>query len=62
MEERLYRNRDYLPHVADLPWQEDYVKQTSENLPDRQPGRPSVGGGLTLGDTAGSAPVRRRPY
>jgi hypothetical protein len=25
IEERIYRDRGYEPHVADLPWQDDYL-------------------------------------
>jgi hypothetical protein len=52
VEERLYRNRGHMPVVADLPWQEDYLKKSPENLPSRLPPRTSVGGGINWDDTA----------
>ena len=52
MAEQAYSERNYLPRVADLPWQEDYLKAAPVDVPDRHPARSTVTGGLTLGDTA----------
>jgi len=34
MFERLYRNRGYQPHVADLPWMDDYFAQKGSRTGD----------------------------
>ncbi len=61
MEERVYSGHNYLPPVAELPWQEDYAKKPPENLPAQQPARTTIRGGLTLGDTASWGSAGRTP-
>ncbi len=61
LEERLYRNRGYMPLVADLPWQDDYLKRTPENLPSLPPARLSVGGAINWDDPANRGRARHTP-
>jgi len=62
MAEQAYSDRNYLPRVADLPWQEDYSKAPPVDVPDRQPVRSTVTGGLTLGDAGPAGRTSGRAF